>query len=87
MILNFFVYNGEQTLPPGFDNPWVDMGKTTQVVLGLVRPFFGAWRSVACDRFYTSWALFAALWRLGQTKAVGTIMSNRKGTPAELSNF
>jgi hypothetical protein len=51
----------------------VSQGK--RVVMDLVEPYFGSWRGVAADNFFTSVALAAELFRQGIT-ITGTICPN-----------
>jgi hypothetical protein len=96
-ITNHFGYVLHQTLYEGSTgDSSKDDGLTERVVLQLVAPFSGGgaaagglpgpWRIVTMDSFYTGVPLFKKL-KEGGTLAVGTLRTNRKFYPKELTTI
>lgn len=61
--------------------PYVGDSKTTQsIIMELCEPYIGKWHTIYMDRFFTSPTTIDLLWQK-QTRAVGTVMANRRGLP------
>ncbi|KAJ4429276.1 hypothetical protein ANN_26279 [Periplaneta americana] len=61
----------------------VDYNTAFSVVNRLCEPVTNKWHTVYMDRYFTSSKLFDHLWTV-ETKAVGTVMANRKEMPKDI---
>ena len=76
----FEMYQGAGT--PNQDDAF-DKKSGPQALFRAMKEFKDTWRVVVCDRFYTSVMVFLQLLEIG-VFAIGTIMPDRKGFPAQV---
>jgi hypothetical protein len=76
IVLDFEIYIGHT------DCDWDDVGKTTNIVLKLTRPYFGKSHHLYFDRFYNSVELQDALAKNG-IYGCGTVIATRVGLPED----
>lgn len=74
-VFNLEIYTGAHETDATYNSPF-------NVVDRLCQPLKHLWHTVYMDRYFTSPALFDHLWN-SQTKAVGTVMSNRREMPKQ----
>ena len=79
--LKFKLYTGKETASNAIQN-----GATYDLVMDLMRGFFGKGHVLFCDNYYSSPRLFLDLWELG-VGATGTVRPNRKGIPKALKDL
>ena len=80
-VHNFVVYTGKSQ--SAVDE---SQSATWNTVMQLLTPYFGHWRRVFFDNYYTSFALILSL-LANKMYACGTIRTNRKGFPTELKEM
>ena len=75
----FRIYTGNSEVPP-FEN-----GITYDLVMDLMRNYFGQGYRLFVDNYYSSPILFSDLWLLG-CGATGTLRANRRGVPQAIKD-
>lgn len=78
----FIIYQGKSEAA---DDKFKDFGLGGKVVLQLTEPDWGEYRKIYFDNYFTSIALLEKL-KIEKTLACGTIRSNRKGCPQNLTD-
>lgn len=79
-ILNFDVYQGKNE---ALENEFQGFNLGERVVLGLSKKYWGKFRKIYFDNFFTTLPLLERL-KVENTLACGTVRLNRKGVPQNL---